>query len=72
VNLQGVGTKHFETPISVPEDALQVGHRLLIDLKGRHSGSGPQQSQSQRARSGANLDDVRIFSQRGLGGSERY
>ena len=47
VNIQGVGTNHFEAPLSISKNALQVGHGLLVNLKGSHRGSGPQQSQRQ-------------------------
>ena len=65
-NLQGIGMKHLKAPICIPEDALQVGHRLVIYLKGGHRGPCPQQSQCQRSGSRTNLNDVRIWPQRGL------
>jgi len=35
-NLQGIGVKHLKASICIPEDALQVGHRLVIYLEGGH------------------------------------
>ena len=69
--LQGVGMMDLKSPFCIPEDAMQMGHRFLVDLEGGHRSPGSEQRECKRTRAGADLDDVGILSQRALGGGQR-